>query len=174
LQPSSSKHTSPSFRRRIYFSPMEFCRDLRRVLGNFRSVIALSSKSGISAGFRERIMVTVTGVNRCRHCAYGHEFLAQKAGISKSEIAGLLTQDLANSPEDELPALRFAIHWAETDGQPTATARSDLEARYGIDSARQIEAATLLINIGNRIGNTFDYLLSRISRGRFGLLISER
>lgn len=174
MQPSSSIHTGPSFRRRIYSSPMEFGRDLRRVLGNFRSVIALSSKSGISAGFRERIMVTVTGVNRCRHCAYGHEFLAQKAGISKSEIAGLLTQDLANSPEDEIPALRFAIHWAETDGLPTATARSDLEAKYGIDSARQIEAATLLINIGNRIGNTFDYLLSRISRGRFGLLISER
>ena len=102
------------------------------------------------------------------------EYAAQKAGISKAEIAGLLTQDLANSPEDEILALLFAIHWAETDGLPTAAARLDLEARYGIDVAHQIEAATLLISIGNRIGNTFDYLLSRISRGRFGLLIGER
>lgn len=170
----NGKQPGPGFRRRIYASPMEFGRDLRRVLGSFRSVIALSSKSWLPAGFRERIMVTVTGVNRCRHCAYGHEFLAQKAGVSKAEIAGLLTQDLANSPEDEIPALLFAIHWAETDGLPSAPARSDLEAGYGIDSARQIEAATLLINIGNLIGNTFDYLLSRITRGRFGLQLGER
>ncbi len=153
---------------------MEFGRDLRRVLRNFRTVIALSSKSGISAGFRERIMLTVTGVNRCRHCAYGHEFLAQKAGITKAEIAGLLTQDLANSPEREIPALLFAIHWVEAGGLPTEDARSALEAGYGIDLAQQIEVATLLINIGNLIGNTFDYLLSRITRGRFGLLLGER
>ncbi|MDA8255864.1 MAG: carboxymuconolactone decarboxylase family protein [Betaproteobacteria bacterium] len=170
----NGKHPGPGFRRKIYASPMEFGRNLRRVLGNFRSVIALLSKSGLSAGFRERIMVTVTGVNRCRHCAYGHEFLAQKAGVSKAEIAGLLAQDLANSPTDEIPALLFAIHWTETDGLPSAPARSDLETRYGIDSARQIEAAVLLINTGNRIGNTFDYLLSRITRGRFGLLLGER
>lgn len=153
---------------------MAFGRDLRRAFGNFRSVLALSSKSGLSAAFRERIMVTVTGVNRCRHCAYGHEFLAQKAGISKVEIAGLLTQDLADSPNDEIPALLFAIHWAETDGLPTEAALSVLEARYGFDVAHQIEVATLLINIGNRIGNTFDYLLVRITRGRFGLLLGER
>lgn len=170
----NGKYPHPGFRRRIYLSPMEFGRDLQRVFGNFRSVIALSSKSGLSAGFRERIMVTVTGVNRCRHCAYGHEFLAQKAGVSKAEVAALLTKDLANSPADEIPALLFAIHWAETDGLPSAAARLDLEARYGVESARQIEAATLLINIGNRIGNSFDYLLSRITRGRFGLLIGER
>jgi len=170
----NGKHPGPGFRRRIYLSPMEFGRDLQRVFGNFRSVIALSSKSGLSAGFRERIMVTVTGVNRCRHCAYGHEFLARKAGVSKAEVAALLTQDLANSPADEIPALLFAMHWAETDGLPSAAARLDLEAQYGVESARQIEAATLLINIGNRIGNSFDYLLSRITRGRFGLLLGER
>lgn len=162
------------FRRRIYFSPFALMRDLRRVAGNMRYVFMLASDSGISAGFRERIMMTVSGVNRCRHCAYGHEFLARRAGVAKAEIAALLTQDLANSPDDEVPALLYAIHWAESEGRPNATAQSELGARYGGDVAHQIETAVLLIDIGNRIGNSFDYLLSRISGGRLGLLLSER
>lgn len=162
------------FRRRIYRNPLHFLRDLQGALSMLRPILALSAKSGIPAAFRERIMIVVSGVNRCRHCAYGHEFLASLAGVSRGEIAGLLALDLGNSPADEIPALLFAIHWAETDGQPCAAARSALEARYGVAVARQIAAAALLIQIGNRIGNSFDYLLSRISGGRFGLLADER
>ena len=162
------------FRRRIYASPLQFLRDLRRIAVSLRAVLALSSRQGIAAGFRERIMLVVTGVNRCRHCAYGHEFLARRAGISGTEIAGLLKLDLAQCPESEIPGLVFAIHWAETDGQPTAEATGALQADYGPAIARQIEAAVLLIHVGNRVGNSFDFLLSRASCGRFGLLASER
>ena len=126
---------APGFRRRTYRSPLHFARDLRDALAKLRPILALSSKSGIAADFRERIMIVVSGVNRCRHCAYGHEFLASLAGISKREISGLLALDLGNSPADEIPALLFAIHWAETDGRPTAEAKSDLEARYGVEVA---------------------------------------
>lgn len=170
----NTNRSVPGFRRRIYPSPLHFVRDLRGVLSKLGVVVALSSKAGIPADFRERIMIVVSGVNRCRHCAHGHEFLAALAGISKGEIAGLLALDLSNSPAEEIPALLFAIHWAETDGRPAIEATAALEARYGVKLARQIEAAALLIHIGNRIGNTFDYLLSRISNGRCGLLASER
>lgn len=170
----SKDFPAPGFRRRMYASPMQFVRDLYCALTKLRPVIALSLKSGIAADFRERIMMVVSGVNRCRHCAYGHEFLAALAGVSKAEISRLLAQDLTSSPADQIPALLFAIHWAETDGRPDSAAKSALQARYGVAVARQIEAATLMIHIGNRIGNTFDYLLSRISGGRFGLLTSER
>lgn len=158
----------------MYASPMQFVRDLYCALTKLGPVLSLSLKSGIAADFRERIMMVVTGVNRCRHCAYGHEFLAALAGVSKAEISRLLAQDLTSSPADQIPALLFAMHWAETDGRPGSEAKSALRARYGVEVARQIEAATLMIHIGNRIGNTFDYLLSRISGGRFGLLTSER
>lgn len=170
----SKQSPATGFRRRIYRSPLHFFRDLQGALSMLRPILALSAKSGISAAFRERIMIVVSGVNRCRHCAYGHEFLASLAGVSQGEIAGLLALDLDNSPADEIPALLFAMHWAETDGQPDTAARSALETRYGVAVARQIEAAALLIQIGNRIGNSFDYLLSRISGGRFGLLADER
>jgi AhpD family alkylhydroperoxidase len=162
------------FRRRIYAGPMHFLRDLWRMVRSMRAVLALSLPGGIAAGFRERIMLVVTGVNRCRHCAWGHEILAQRAGLSKAEIGSLLALDLENCAEGEIPGLLYAIHWAESDGAPSVEARSGLEAAYGSGVASQIEAAVLMIHAGNRFGNTYDYWLSRITRGRFGLLASER
>lgn len=162
------------FRRRYYQSPMQLARDLGRVIAAFGPAIGLSLKGGISAGFRERLMLVVTGVNRCRHCAYGHGILAARVGLSKDEIAGLLSLDLGACPESELPGLRYAIHWAETDGLPTADARTTLEATYGWRVARQIDTASLLIHVGNRVGNSFDFLLTWLSRGRWGLLPEER
>ena len=162
------------FRRRFYLGPLQFLRDLWRVVRVIGTVLSLSFRGGISAGFRERLMLVVTAVNRCRHCAYGHAILARHAGLSKAEIASLLTLDLASCPEYELAGLRYAIHWAECDGRPTADARAFLEASYGAICARQIDTACLLIHVGNRVGNTFDFLLSWCSRGRFGLLPDER
>jgi AhpD family alkylhydroperoxidase len=170
----NNEATASGFRRRIYTGPLHFARELWRVARAYRSVLALSSKAGIPAALRERIMLVVTGVNRCRHCAHGHQFLAQIAGIPKAEIEALLMLDLTNCPQHEVPALLFSIHWAESDGEPGAAAISALEAEYGLAFARQIETAALLINVGNRIGNTFDFVLSRLSRGRFGLLAGER
>ncbi|MBN8474352.1 carboxymuconolactone decarboxylase family protein [Sulfuritalea sp.] len=162
------------FRRRIYSSPLHFLRDLGRVVGVFGSVLALSMKGGISAGFRERLMLVVTAVNRCRHCAWGHQIFARHAGLSQAEIAALLMLDLGSCPAAELPGLRYAIHGAERDGQPTTEARAFLDATYGAVVARQIDTACLLIQVGNRVGNTGDFLLCWLSRGRFGLLPEER
>lgn len=162
------------FRRRIYHGPLDFLRDLGRVAAVFGSVLALSAPGGIAAGFRERLMLVVTAVNRCRHCAWGHEIFARRAGLSEPEIAALLMLDLGNCPAYELSGLRYAIHGAERDGQPTAEARAFLDAIYGAAVARQIDTACLLIQVGNRVGNTFDFLLCRLSRGRFGLLPGER
>jgi len=170
----NSQDVGAGFRRRIYAGPMQMIGDLLRIVRAARAVLALFCKGRLSAGFRERIMLAVTGANRCRHCAWGHQFMARRVGIANVEIAALLQQDLANSPANEISGLLYSIHWAETDGVPTAAAESALEACYGSYVARQIETATMLISAGNRFGNTLDFLLSRISRGRLGLLASER
>jgi len=52
--------------------------------------------------------------------------------------------------------------------------RAFLDATYGAAVARQIDTACLLIQVGNRVGNTSDFLLCWLSRGRFGLLPEER
>ncbi len=166
--------SGPGFRRRAYANPLQFLRDLGQLASRMGTVLALSLPGGIAAGFRERLMLVVTAVNRCRHCAYGHEIMARRAGLSGAEIAALLALDLAHCPEHELPALRHAIHFAECDGQASPEAMALLEATYGAATARQIDTACLLIQAGNRVGNTWDLLLSRLSRGRLGLLPEER
>jgi AhpD family alkylhydroperoxidase len=162
------------FQRRIYPGIRPLLVDLAHIVGRWRVALALARGREISAAFRERLMMVVTAVNRCRHCAHGHAYLASLAGIPKEEIAALLALDLGHAPAAEIPALLHAIHWAESDGAPLQDAAIALRATYGAAAADQIEMALRLIQVGNRVGNSFDYLLGRVSGGRLGWLESER
>jgi len=149
------------FRRRIYSGPLHFLRDLGRVAGVFGSVLALSMKGGISAGFRERLMLVVTAVNRCRHCAWGHQIFARHAGLSPAEIAALLMLDLGNCPADELPGLRYAIHGAERDGVVGVPALADrlLVAVSVLELARGLADALHQAGRAGLMGLRVDHLV---------------
>ena len=73
------------------------------------------------------------------------------------------------APERELPALLYAQHWAEANAQPDPAARAKLVETYGDDTARAIEYILRMIRVGNLSGNTFDFILYRLSFGRLGL-----
>jgi len=122
----------------------------------------------IDAAFRERLMLAVTAVNGCRYCSYGHAKRALVEGISDQEVAALQVGDLENSPAEELPALLYAQHWAETKGDPDAIARGRVIDRYGEDTVSQIELILRMIQMGNLLGNTMDYVLYRVSFGWLG------
>jgi AhpD family alkylhydroperoxidase len=157
------------FRRRIY-------RRLAEVLADFRAIMArrdlmkpLMRGELIDAAFRERLMLAVTAVNGCRHCSYVHAKQALVAGISEEEVAALQEGDLGGAPEEELPALLYAQHWAETRGEPDPTARSRVSERYGEETMAAIDLALRTIQMGNLMGNTVDYVLYRVSFGRWGV-----
>ncbi len=162
------------FQRRIYSGIQPLLGDLAHIARRWRIAIALARSREISAAFRERLMMVVTAVNRCRHCAHGHAYLASLAGIPKAEIEALLALDLGHAPAEEIPALLHAIRWAENDGAPLQEPETALHANYGAAAAGQIEMAIHLIHVGNRLGNSFDYMLGRVSGGRLGWLESER
>ena len=128
----------------------------------------------LSPTFRERLMLAVTAVNRCRYCSFAHTRMALAAGVSNAEIAQILNQTVYDCPPDEALALAYAYHWAETDAMPEVTARERLICEYGVLRAGAIEAVLRMIRVGNLVGNTFDYLLFRISRGRFGATADDR
>lgn len=162
------------FQRRMYSGIRPLLRDLAHIASRWRDVIALGRGDLVSAVFRERLMMVVTAVNRCRHCAHGHAYLASLAGIPKVEIEALLALDLRQAPATEIPALLYAIDWAECAGAPAPEATTALHASYGATVAAQIDIALHLINVGNRVGNSFDFLLGWLSGGRLGWLESER
>ncbi len=151
--------------RRIYRSWGEFWLDLKEPLKNRSSL-----RSGlVSYAFRERLMLTVTEVNGCRYCSYFHAKEALKAGLTKEETRNYLQGELRDAPAYELPALLYAQHWAERDGQPDPDLQQQLITTYGRDKAEAITTVLHVIRMGNLLGNLGDYMLFRISFGRLGL-----
>lgn len=122
----------------------------------------------LSPQFRERLMLVVTEVNACRYCSYFHARQALVAGLSDEELQALTEGEFDASPAEEKPAMLYAQHWAEADGQPDVAATERLVTAYGLETAAAIELALRMIRIGNLAGNTFDYLLYRLSFGRWG------
>jgi AhpD family alkylhydroperoxidase len=154
----SQPHT---FRRRHYRSPAELWEDLRRLA-------ALRASGTVSPALRERLMLVVTSVNRCRYCAAFHTKAAQLSGLTAVEIALLLEGATEGAPAAELPALLYARHWAEAGGQASPELQAALAAHYGADGAAGIERVLRTIWVGNLLGNSWDALLFQLSGGRLG------
>jgi AhpD family alkylhydroperoxidase len=113
-------------------------------------------------------MLAVTEVNQCRYCSYAHTKMALRTGLVASEINQILGHEAEGSPEEEIPAILYAQHWAANDGHPDSEPRSVLVSLYGINKAEMIENILRLMRFGNLIGNSLDYLLFRISFGYWG------
>jgi hypothetical protein len=89
-------------------------------------------------------------------------------GVTQEEIEALGRGMFEESPSEEVPALLYAQHWAEANGEPDASVREQVVARYGEQVVETMELGLRMIRVGNLSGNTFDYLLYRISFGRWG------
>lgn len=156
------------FQRRYYGSLREIGRDMAWPVRNRAKLRAAMGGELVSMAMRERLMLAVTAVNDCRYCSYFHAKEALRANLSESEIRQMLEGHLDQAPTDELPALLYAQHWAETDGRPDPTARQTVYDTYGPDKADAIEVVLRMIRTGNLGGNTLDYLLYRLSFGHWG------
>lgn len=151
------------FPRRYYRRPAQLLEDVRW-LARHRA----HSSGAISPAFRERLMLIVTSVNRCRSCAAFHSGVAPLAGLTGEEIALLLGGRIDAAPADEAPALVYALHWAERDARPEPAREAELVAHYGPVQAGAIHSALRVIRIGNLLGNSWDALLHTVSGGRLG------
>lgn len=114
-------------------------------------------------------MLAVTAVNDCRYCSYYHTRQALKSGITEEEIRDLLAGDIAKCPKDETIAMAYAQHWAESNARPDPEAVQRLQQTYGREKTEAINLILRMIRMANLLGNSWDYLLYRISFGRKGL-----
>ena len=156
------------FNKRIYKSWRDFFADVS-FLARKRKLIRRVTRGGLlSSDFRERLMLAATAVYGCRYCSYLHTREALKSGLPKEEVVRLLTHSIESCPEEEVVALFYAQHWAESNAQPEADAVQRLEQIYGSEKAEAINLVLRMIRLGNLAGNSCDYLLYRISFGRWG------
>lgn len=113
-------------------------------------------------------MLAVTQVNDCRYCSWYHSRLALSSGVPEKEVDSLLCGELEGSPEAQRTALHFATHWAETEGRPDPEIEMNVRECYGDETFENIVTAMRLIRMGNLSGNTWDYILYRLSCGKLG------
>lgn len=116
----------------------------------------------ISSQFIERIMLAVTEVNGCEVCSYEHTKIALQQGLSNDEIKMLLSGMPEAIPNEEMKAILFGQHYADTKGNPTKEAWSEILRAYGKDKALGILGAIRMIMIGNSYGIAYSALRSRL------------
>lgn len=168
-----AKITPNKFTRRIYRNLGEVLDDFRYIWHR-RPLVRRAMRELISPAFRERLMMVVTEVNGCRYCSHYHARLSLSAGISTDELRELLAGSIPpNAPQDELPALAYAQHWAESNAHPDPETREKMVEIYGEEKAEAIEIVLRMIRSGNLSGNLLDYWLYRLSFGCLGLREGE-
>lgn len=156
------------FRKRYYHTVWEPVKDIAYILGKIPLMLGNRRNGWVSSDFQERLMMAVTAVNGCRFCNYYHTRVALRMGIEPAEVKSLLAGDIDNPAPNEVKALLYAQYWAETNAGPDGDLRNQMVAHYGANRAAVIETILRIIRFGNLLGNSLDYLLFRLSRGRRG------
>lgn len=155
-----------TFQKRTY-SIHGLLHDVRLVMQSvFDSPPPGDGPGALDRAFAERIMLAVTQVNDCRYCDYGHSLAALRAGVAREELDALRSGEFSAAPEEQLPALLFAQHYAAEHGRPEREALETLVDTYGDAQASRIMLTIRMITVGNLLGNTFDALLVRLQGQR--------
>jgi AhpD family alkylhydroperoxidase len=154
-------NNAEKFMKRLY-GVQDFYRMLSDMLLNIKDMRMASRAKRVSREFSERIMMAVTDVNGCRYCSYYHTKVALKAGMDKKEIQQLLTGEFGDAPKEEIAALYFAQHYAESGGNPHPDAVQCLIDTYGSGMAHDIKAYIRAIMVGNAWGNMLDAFRLRL------------
>jgi AhpD family alkylhydroperoxidase len=150
-----------TFNKRFY-TPYTFLRDLAGILYSAPSILQTVSTRRIRRSFAEKIMLVVTQVNGCRYCDYGHTNMALRSGVRLDEIEKLSLLEFKDFQPEQVPALEFARHYAESSGKPSLEALKRLEDCYGKDTSQDIQNYIRMITLGNLSGNAADAFISRL------------
>jgi AhpD family alkylhydroperoxidase len=157
---------SQTFHKRVYRTG-QFFGDIFFLLIRLPSIINAYRSKRVPWSMAEKIMLAVTAVNRCQHCARFHGALAQISGVEAEEIAGLLQMEIGRDVSSyERPALQFAQEYAQTERNPSAGNLVELKRFYDDDIVKDIMIYIRMITLGNLSGNTVDAFVERLSGRR--------
>lgn len=156
-------------------SEMEFGRKLYSVsesywifyngLRTMKYMLKAKRNEELSSKFIERIMLAVTEVNDCLICSYAHTKRALESGMTNEEIQKILAGVTEDVPADEVAAVMFAQHYADTRGHPTKESWQRIVETYGNSRAIGILGSIRTIMIGNTYGIPWTSFFNRF-RGK--------
>ncbi len=136
--------------------------DMRKFISHSDFFVETILNPVISKHFSERVSMSVIQVNGCKLCSYTHTKNALKSGMSKEEIEILLSGGFDGAPKEELEALLFAQHYADTKGNPDLETKQKLLNTYGKEKTKDIMSHILLMMMTNLHGNTMEAFKMRL------------
>lgn len=137
---------------RKLYSIGEAYKILYKGLRTVKYLSASKKNNELNDDFAERIMLAVTEVNGCAMCSYAHTQMALEAGMSEEEVEQMLSGVTDSIPKDEVLAVMFAQHYADTRGNPSKESWERIVEVYGEPKAKGILGAIRMIMVGNTYG----------------------
>ncbi|WP_347488409.1 carboxymuconolactone decarboxylase family protein [Desulfoscipio sp. XC116] len=147
------------------YSVYESYRIFYKGLFTIRYMFKSKKKKELSPQFIERIMLAVTEVNNCAVCSYVHTKMALEKGMGDDEIRKILAGVMDDVPSDEVAAVMFAQHYADTGGNPAIESWQCIVETYGMSKAKGILGTICTIMLGNTYGIVWSSLFNRL-RGK--------
>ncbi len=137
--------------------------DIQKLIAHSDAFIETQLNPVISKAFSESISLAVTQVNGCKLCGYTHAKNALKAGMTQEEVEFLLSGGFDNAPKEQLEALLYAQHYAESKGNPDPVTTRKLLETYGEEKTKDIMSNILIIMLSNLHGNTAEAFKLRLT-----------
>ncbi|MDC7226414.1 MAG: carboxymuconolactone decarboxylase family protein [Spirochaetales bacterium] len=132
----------------------EFFRMFGGVFRTMSGMRRIPKNERIAAEFSERIMLAVTAVNQCAYCSFLHTQTALEKGVQLDQIHQILEGEIGSFSDEEIPAVLYGQHYAETKGNVSAAAREKFISAYGASRAGHIEGYIMSVCFGNLCSNT--------------------
>ena len=82
--------------------------------------------------------------------------------MTEEEVEFLLSGGFDNAPKEQLEALLYAQHYAESKGNPDPVTTRKLLETYGEEKTKDIMSHILVIMLSNLHGNTFEAFKLRL------------
>jgi len=151
-----------AFTKRI-FTPKTYFIELVFLGKNIFKILKIFTNKNTNNKLTEKILMVISVANDCKYCIWLDVNLAEKRGVTASEIQQLLNLNLDSEiPEQELNALIYAQHYAESNGKPNPIMTQNLFDFYGNNEAKKILLTIRAEMFGNLYFNTWKAFISRL------------
>ncbi|MFO7917484.1 MAG: hypothetical protein R6V13_05355 [Anaerolineae bacterium] len=156
-----ARKRQPPFQKEVYEREEGMLETFREFWRDPAALKSLWTNPRIDHPFAEKMMLAVAGAHDDQVYARAPVNYALGRGLAQEEVESLLRGEVEHATVDEAPALFFARHYVEQEGEPDPDLVQRLVDAYGWRTARDIITYVRLVIFVNLVGNTLDALVSR-------------
>ena len=150
-------------RRKRTISAVEFIAYAARTMSESSSIKAIYD-GRVDKGFREQLMVAVAYQNQAPYCNWTHRSWASVHGVPDEELGKIEELHLEELDPKVATAVAYVRALVSSDWQDAPRdLREQMQEHFTWREIEDVELIARAMDISNRVGNTWDAMLSRLS-----------